>query len=85
MSEVQLYYTSASVVRTREMSADHILGSSETRGFFPARATLELNCRGDGWRVEASVANSPIEKEASKQKMIVALKTALAIVEASTP
>lgn len=77
-----LHLSSARLVRTKEFDHAPVLGAREMRGFFPGRATLKLDCAGDGWKLSASVANSPVEEKASARKMIDVLKTAIAVVEA---
>jgi hypothetical protein len=47
------------LTKSEELRRDIVLGVSRS-GFFPARATLDLDCSGDGWRVSASLANNSV-------------------------
>ena len=77
-----LLYCSARLVRMKEFNHDPVLGSRDRLGLLPGRATLELDCSGDGWKVSASVTNAPVEEKASAQKLVAALRTAINVVEA---
>jgi hypothetical protein len=46
------------LTRSEELRREPVLGVGLS-GIFPARATLDLDCSGDGWRVSASIANTP--------------------------